>query len=150
MSVSTRTNEYGNTYDLHLLERLLDVTAVLNKVHHRLAPSARIRMITVQARRLTASSEEPGLDATIADLCCLDSAVAIIEGLAEGAVRTIDSTVVTTRTLKVVARLSGAAIIPHLAWRLSSVDAELVPTILRDAFDNVELGVPVLLVSIIV
>jgi hypothetical protein len=76
--------------------------------------------------------------------------VAIIEGLAEGAVRTIDSTVVTTRTLKVVARLSGTAIIPHLTWHLSSVDAELVPTILRDAFDNVELGVPVLLVSIIV
>lgn len=150
MSVSNRTNEYGNTYDLHLLERLLDVTAVPNKVHHRLAPSARIGMITVQARGLTASSEEPGLDATIADLCCPDSAVAIIEGLAEGAVRTIDSTVVTTRTLKVVARLSGTAIIPHLTWHLSSVDAELVPTILRDAFDNVELGVPVLLVSIIV
>ena len=147
MLANTQVHKEAHTYNLHLFERLLYIATVPNKVHQGRTPCARVRISAITTQWLTTSSEEPRFDAIILNLCCPDPTVMVVEGLTEGVIRTIDATIVTAHTLKVLASLSGSAVVLHLARCLSGMQAELIPCVLRDAFDDIKLGVPFLLVG---
>ena len=150
MLVGTRIHKIECTYDLHLLERIANIATIPNEVHHRLAPCAGVRIGAIPTRWLVTPSEEPCLDAIVFDLCCPHTTSVIVEGLAEGALGTIDAAVTMFHAFEIWARLTRSAIVSHLAWRVAGMKTERVPGVHRDAFDDVELGVPVLLMTCVV
>ena len=150
MLVGTHIHEIECTYDLHLLERIANIATIPNEVHHRRAPCVGVRIGAIPTRWLVTPRKEPCLDAIVLDLCCPDTTSVIVEGLTEGALGAIDAAVAMFHAFEVWARLTRSAIVSHLAWRVTGMEAERVPRVHGDTLDDVELGVPFLLMTCVV
>jgi hypothetical protein len=138
------------THNLHLSKGSSHITRAWREVHHRCAPKARIWVIAGDIRRFEAPRKEPGLDAIIFDLHCPDPTAETLTKCTSSSVDTASASVGIEHAIEIRTRCSRSAMILHSTWLSASVKTERIPVVIRHAFDNVDLGVPVLSIGAIV
>ena len=138
------------TYDLHLLPCVADVAVLRHEAHDRYTPLAWIGALAVYISWNGGLREIPYLDAFSLDLSSPDAATVFVEGVTEGAIRSVDTATSSIVVAVGAEDVAGALLSCHGALVGVVVQSDLVPGEIADGLNDVDLRVEVTIMLVII